>query len=258
MDNKTIFITGAGSGIGREVAKRFADKGWFVGLYDINEQSVKALAEGFGEERCCYGRMDVTKREEVERSLEAFAEVTGGRLDVLYNCAGILRIGHFERVSIQAHIAHINVNLAGLVRVTYAAFPLLAGTSGARVINMSSASADYGTPDFASYSASKFGVRGLTEALNLEWRRHGIHVCDIMPPFVRTPLLKDAPEDLTSIQRLGVRLTPQNVARTVHRAAVGRRKVHWPVGWQYIPLYYLSTVLPTWTRRLVMRWVSGY
>lgn len=255
--NRCILITGAGSGIGRAVAQRFAAAGWLVGAYDIDADAAAATVAALDGDQARSGAMDVTDDVSVASALEDFTTATGGRLDVLFNSAGVLAIGGFADLPLSAHLRHADVNFAGLMRVTHAAFPTLRATPGARVINMSSASADYGVPDFASYSASKFAVRGLTEALNLEWRVHGIHVCDVMPPFVRTPMLDGEPEP-TSLRRLGVRLTADDVAATVLRAATGRRKPHWPVSAHYKLLYYTGAIVPTWLKRLIMRLVSGY
>ncbi|MCB0306565.1 MAG: SDR family NAD(P)-dependent oxidoreductase, partial [Calditrichaeota bacterium] len=109
---------------------------------------------------------------------------------------------------------------------------------------------------FASYSASKFAVRGLTEALNIEWRRHGIVVSDIMPPFVNTPMIQNGPAS-KSFERMGIRLRPEQVAEVVWKAARGN-KVHYPVGLQFKLLNALSAVSPDWLTRRVMRWIGGY
>lgn len=259
MTDKSIFITGAASGIGRATARCFARAGWRVGAFDVDLAGVRALADEFDPGTVVAGTMDVTDNASVEAALADFADAAGPRLDVLFNCAGVLTIGAFETLPLADHMRHADVNFAGLMRVTHAAFAYLRDSPDARVINMSSASADYGTPDFASYSATKFAVRGLTEALNLEWRRHDIHVCDVMPPFVRTAMLADAPADLTSIKRLGIKLEADDVAAVVYRAATGgRRRIHWPVSGQYKLIYYLGQVLPAWFKRGVIRLLTGY
>ena len=74
------------------------------------------------------------------------------------------------------------------------------------VINLSSITALYGTPHFASYSASKFAIKGLTEALNLEWQNYDIRVCDIMPPFINTPMFYHQGEGLPIMEKLGLEL----------------------------------------------------
>ena len=253
MTQKSIFITGAGSGIGLATAQRFLQAGWFVGAFDLNVEGVQALADQHGEGKVYADVIDVTDDDSVSAAITAFTAATSGPMDVLFNSAGVLQIGPFADVPLDKHLWHMNVNFGGIMRVSLAALPALKATSGARVINMSSASADYGTPDFASYSATKFAVRGLTEALNLEWQPQDIHVCDVMPPFVRTAMLADKPDNVSSIERLGVRLTPEQVADSVWQAATGRKKVHWPVGSQFKLLYYSGQILPTWVKRLVIR-----
>jgi len=167
---KSIFITGAGSGIGRETARLFAGKGWFVGAGDRDEVALRSLAGELGQEVCATFLMDVTDEASVTHALESFAQHTGGRMDVLHNNAGVLRVGGFETLTMAEHRAIIEVNVIGMMAVLHGAFPYLKATPGAQVVNMSSASAAYGIPDFASYSASKHGVRAMTEALDIEWR----------------------------------------------------------------------------------------
>jgi short-subunit dehydrogenase len=109
----------------------------------------------------------------------------------------------------------------------YYALPYLKQTAGARIINMSSASAIYGVPDMAVYSATKHALSALTEALDIELEKHDITVCDIKPPYVNTPLL-DSSKKIYSIDRLGVNLQPGTIAKTVWKTA-HRNKLHWKV-----------------------------
>jgi len=85
-DRKNIFVTGAASGIGRETARFFARQGWFVGIFDVNEEGLRALQSEIGENNCCLGRMDVTDPESVKKSVEAFTEQTGGRMGAVQQC----------------------------------------------------------------------------------------------------------------------------------------------------------------------------
>ena len=87
---------------------------------------------------------------------------------------------------------------------------------------MSSLSSEYGVPSEAVYSASKFFVRGLTEAMNIEWERHGIHVSDVMPNFVRTPMMEGVTGKL--VDSVGIHLTAEDVVRAIWRAASDRRR----------------------------------
>ena len=101
----------------------------------------------------------------VQAALKDFAAEHGGQLRLLFNCAGVLRFGHFESIELAEHARILQINVLGLLQMIHAAFPYLKATANAQVINMGSASGLYGTPHMASYSASKFAVRGLTEAL---------------------------------------------------------------------------------------------
>ncbi|MOA29466.1 3-alpha-(or 20-beta)-hydroxysteroid dehydrogenase [compost metagenome] len=139
--------------------------------------------------------------------------------------------------------------------MTHAAFPYLQATPGAQVINMGSASGLYGTPHMVSYSASKFAVRGLTEALELEWRRHGIRVGDLMPPFVRTPMVDSQTFEPPALRRLGVRLRAEDIAAAVWRQAE-QPLVHRPVHWLFKLMYWSGQVSPPWVSRAIMGWLS--
>lgn len=175
---------------------------------------------------------------------------------MLFNNAGLLFTGPFEDIPPEQNAAMIAVNLTALVNLTRAAFPWLRDTPDARVISMSSASSTYGVPELAVYSATKHAVRALTEALEIEWAPHGIRVCDVVPPYVDTPMISGA-RRVRSMETLGVELTPEQVAGTVWEAAHGEG-LHWPVGRSYQVLHALQGVTPpALTRRLVKRF-TGY
>ncbi len=185
MDN--ILITGAASGIGAATARLFHARGWKVGLLDINHVALASLAAELG--GVWHAELDVTDPAAVQAVLADFTALHHGQLRLLFNCAGILQCGNFEQIDIAEHARIMQINVIGLLNMTHAAFPYLQATPNAQVINMGSASGLYGVPHLASYSASKFAVHGLTEALELEWRQHDIRVGDLMPPFVRTPMV---------------------------------------------------------------------
>src|SRR4051794_38040098 len=92
---QSIFITGAASGMGRETARLFHSKGWFVGGYDVNDEGLAALRAELGPEDCVVRKLDVTDRADYRAALAEFGEATGGRMDILYNNAGIGRGGPF-------------------------------------------------------------------------------------------------------------------------------------------------------------------
>ena len=256
MEQPTLFVTGAASGIGETVARRFVRDGWFVGLYDRDADGLQRVHDELGPDNACSLVVDITNDEEVEAAVNHFNHATGGRLDLLFNCAGVLKIGRFEMMD-PADLRHvIDVNLTGMMLVTRQAFPLLKATSGARIISMASASAVYGTPELATYSATKAGVRTFTQALNLEWAHYDIYVCDIVPPYVDSPITRKAMRS-TSMDRIDIDLTPDDVADVVEQA-VSENRIHWPVGKQFAWLYRVSEVLPSNVVRLLMRYASGF
>ena len=240
------FITGAASGIGRATARLFAARGWTVGLADRDGSSLALLADELGPEASMAFCCDVTDADALARALESFCGGADGRLELL--------VGPFEEMPPSAHREMIAVNARGVVEALLAAFPMLRAAQG-RVVNLSSASASYGSPDFATYSASKMFVRGLSEALDVEWRRHGIRIACVMPAFVDTPMI--AGWHSVSMQKLGVQLSAEHLAEIVWKAAHSRRLM-WHVGWRYRLLRLVVEPLPRAFKRAMMRWVSGY
>jgi short-subunit dehydrogenase len=247
------FITGAASGIGRATARLFAARGWRVGLADRDAAGLATLVAELGPEAAESFCVDVTDATALGEALQRFSGDEGA-LDLLVNNAGVLHIGPFEDTAPAVHRQLIDVNARGVLEALLAAFPMLR-RGGGRVVNLASASAVYGSPDYATYSATKMFVRGLSEALDIEWRRHGIRVACVMPAFVATPMI--AGRRSGSMERLGVQLSAEDVAEVIWRAAHGRRFL-WHVGWRYRILQALSGPLPGGVKRAMMRWVSGY
>ena len=252
---KTAFITGAASGIGLATARRFAKEGWFVGLYDINGEAIESLLSGGGFPLACGSVCDVASLESVQRAVAHFAEAAGGRMDVLINNAGVLTAGHFEAIDPGAHEAMIRVNVLGLTQVAQAAFPLLRDTAGSTLLNLCSVSSVHGVPLLAVYSASKFYVNGLTQALSIEWAEHGIRVLSIKPPFVGTTMVAGMPAQL--MKSFTVDLTPEQVADAIMRALAGSRDSYL-LGIKARALGFLAKVLPASLGRRIVKFVTGY
>ena len=201
--------------------------------------------------------MDVTDKDEVSRVLAEFAAEHGGSFDLLLNNAGVAFLGDFEALTLEQHELVTGVNVNGVLNCTYLAFPYLSKAHAAKVINMCSLSAEYGLPSEATYSASKFWVRGFTEAMNIEWERHGIHVCDIMPNFVATPMMDVAPTDI--VNSVGIKLTADDVADTIMKAAEDRARVHWVVDTTKATiLRAISNNSPAPIRRRLIKKLAGY
>ena len=218
---KTLFITGAANGIGLATAKHFADQGWFVGLYDIDSEGLEALLDSGDFPDACALYCDVTRRDSIEEAFAHFSGHTDGRLDLLVNNAGVLASGKFEDIDPAAHDLIAEVNVKGVTAVAQAAFPLLKQTPGATMVNLCSASSIHGLPLLAVYSASKFYVNGLTEALSIEWAKHDIRVTAVKPPLINTKMGHALSPELT--KKLSVDMEPEEVAAAIQRAAKGKR-----------------------------------
>lgn len=250
----SVFITGAASGIGRACALRFARAGWRLGLADRDGAALESVVTELGAVPVQSYGLDVGDGEAVRQALADFC--TGQPLNALVNNAGILSVGKFSELPLQRHQQIIDVNVKGVIHCAHAAFPYLRAAQGV-LINMSSASAIFGTPDFASYSASKFAVRGLTEALASEWKSEGVAVCDVLPPFVDTPMLAPHRSSSKLFASMGVRLRAQDVAEAVFRCTTQRR-VHNPLTGSVRLFYSLANVAPVWLQQRLMRALSGH
>lgn len=237
---KAIFITGGGSGIGRATAQRFAREGWFIGLADVNAAGLAETAALLPSGRSSTHLMDVRDRAAWASALADFAKASGDRLDVLFNNAGIGLGGQFPDLAPDQAERMIAINFTGVVNGIYAALPLLEKTPGAAILNTASAAAIFGSPGLAVYSATKFAVRGLTEALDLEFAERGfdgagIKVRSLMPSFIDTPLLDVTVSGTNSTSRervraAGLEFTPVEQVADGAWDAVHGGKVHTVIG----------------------------
>ncbi len=249
-----IFITGGGSGIGRAVARHFAARGWRVGLADINRAGLDETAALMDAATTTTHMMDVCDRDQWAAALGEFARASGGRMDVLFNNAGIGTGGHFPDVTPADADRVIAINFGGVVNGIYAALPLLTATPGAVILNTGSASGYYGSAGLAVYSATKFAVRALTEALDVEFARYDIRVRSLMPSFIDTPLLDTVPGKTNRPIRAqlggaGLEITPVAEVAAAAWDAVHGTRLHTPVGPTARQLAFWSRWLPAMVRR---------
>ena len=236
-DTKAIFITGGGSGIGRAVAQYFGERGWFVGLGDIDSEGMRATALLLPDDRSFCHKFDVRDRAAWDTALEAFSEASGGRIDVMFNNAGIPIGGSLSENSVDEIERCLDINLKGVLFGAQAALPYLQKTApGSCLLNTASAAGIYGTGGASVYSATKFGVRAVTESLDAEWDEFGINVRSLMPSFIDTPLLEHAPNAGTNsairenVKQAGLEITPVIEVAEAAWNAVHANKLHTLVG----------------------------
>ena len=246
-DRKAIFITGAASGMGLETARLFAGQGWFVGGVDVNAAGLARLRDEIGAAHCHVQLLDVTDREAYRAALDAFAAASGGRMDVLYNNAGIGRGGPFADQPWEDVLAVVQVNLIGVLTGIHLAIPMLKATPGSMCFTTSSSSATYGMPMIAVYSATKHAVKGLTEALAIELKPYGIRVADVLPALIDTPILPEGAAAAAPKTGVFRAIPPREVAETVWEAYHSDR-LHWYVPRELVALDHMATLEPERTR----------
>ncbi|MGC4962507.1 SDR family oxidoreductase [Gordonia sp. DT218] len=253
----SIFISGGASGIGLATAERFDREGWTVGVYDVSDDAlskVQANHPGW-----IVGKLDVRDHVQWAEALADFTSHTDGRLDVLDNNAGILVEGPLHEISPDAVRRQIDIDALGVALGAQAAFPYLKATPGAHLVNIASASAIYGQPGIATYSAAKFFVGGLTEALELEWEQDDIRVVGIWPLWAKTAL---ADNDAKSTKTLGVRITPEQVAEKVWESVHPTRqdkllhRTSYSVGAQTLFLGNAAKFIPNFLNRAVNKFIA--
>ncbi|HEN8800907.1 SDR family oxidoreductase [Pseudomonas sp. CM25] len=188
MQNR-IMITGAGSGLGREIALRWAREGWRLALADVNDaglgetlEQVRALGgEGFVQ------RCDVRDYSQLTALAQACDEKFGG-IDVIVNNAGVASGGFFAELSLEDWDWQIAVNLMGVVKGCKAFLPLLERSKG-RIINIASMAALMQGPGMSNYNVAKAGVLALSESLLVELQQLEVAVHVVCPSFFQTNLL---------------------------------------------------------------------
>jgi NAD(P)-dependent dehydrogenase (short-subunit alcohol dehydrogenase family) len=180
LNDRVALTTGSGSGIGRAIANRLAGEGMSVAMLDRDGAAAQAAAskiDGFAV------TADVTSEDEVGRGVEAVL-TRFGQIDVLVNNAGIAWMGPALEMPLDALRAMLRVNVEGVFIVSRVVLPHMMMRRSGSVVNLASWAGKTGNAHFAGYSASKFAVIGLTQALAREMAPHGIRVNAVCPGIV--------------------------------------------------------------------------
>lgn len=225
LDGKSALITGAGSGLGRAMARRFAAEGARVLVTDVNEAAAVETVELIGGapgERAAARHLDVSSEEDVAA---AVGDVLArwGRLDIVVANAGIGTPGFLANTSLKDWDRVMAINLSGVFLCAKHAIPAMRTTGGGVILTTASVAGLQGTPHLGAYGASKAGVVQLTQTIALEGARFGIRANAICPVWADTPMISEfvagaraEPEQirarLTAQIPLGRMATPEDIA----------------------------------------------
>lgn len=257
QDTKTVFITGASSGIGLATARLFQDKGWNVVATMRSPEKAEALMKN---ERTLVLRLDVTDLGSIRSALkEAIARF--GSVDVLVNNAGYGLVGPFEASTPEQVQRQINTNVIGLMNVTREFIPLFRERRNGIIVNVSSMGGRITFPLYSVYHATKWAVEGFSEALVYELEPFNVRVKIIEPGAIKTDFY-DRSQDLMTkpgltaydsfvakamakVQQTGATAPgPDVVAMTIFRAATdGSWRLRYPVN--SASILWLRRFLPT-------------
>jgi NAD(P)-dependent dehydrogenase (short-subunit alcohol dehydrogenase family) len=233
---KRCFITGAASGIGRATALRLAGLGAELYLTDRNADGLAqtvADARALGAQVPEYRALDISNYDDVA-SFAADIHAEHPSMDIVMNIAGVSAWGTVDRLTHEQWTKMVAINLMGPIHVIESFLPpMVAARRGGHLVNVSSAAGLIGLPWHAAYSASKFGLRGLSEVLRFDLARYRIGVSVVVPGAVRTPLVntveiagvdRDDPQVSRWVDRFsGHAVTPEKAADKILAGVVKNR-----------------------------------
>ncbi|HVG34607.1 MAG TPA: SDR family NAD(P)-dependent oxidoreductase [Pyrinomonadaceae bacterium] len=266
LKGRTSVITGAGGGIGRAIAASLARRGCHLALADVDEAGMSGTAGLVRDYRVrvtCH-RLDVADRDAVANFPSLVAALHPG-VDILVNNAGVALGGTFEQVSEEDFQWLFEINFWGVVRMTRAFLPLLRASGDARVVNLSSVFGLVAPPEQAAYAASKFAVRGFSEALRHELEGSGVGVTVVHPGGVATFISEKArvPAGVSMEEvarrreqfRKLLRLPPEVAGETIVRG-IERRQARILVGSDAKFLSAIARLLPVSYWKVLARQVA--
>jgi len=198
LDGKVALITGGARGMGKAHARHFVAEGAKVLLGDLLDDKGKALADELGADNCRYLHQDVTSEEDWAVAVRAATD-TFGKLNVLVNNAGILLNKKIAEMSLAEFRKVIDVNLIGEWLGVKSAIEPMTAAGGGSIVNISSVEGFHGAAGMSAYSASKFGVRGVTRSAAQELGKLGIRVNSVHPGGIMTTMTATAFETFTDI-----------------------------------------------------------
>lgn len=222
IKDKVVVITGASSGIGEATAKLLAQKGAKVVIGARREEKLAAIAQEIGE-NVAYKVTDVSKREDVKALIDMAVEKFG-RVDVLYNNAGVMPQGNLSDREYDKWQQMLDINIMGVLNGIGEVLPIMQAQKDGLIISTDSVAGHVVYPASAVYNGTKYAVRAIMEGLRQEEKNNGIRSTIVSPGAVKTELVNTIGNDnvLQGVQQLmdapeekALALNPEDVARAV-------------------------------------------
>lgn len=262
--NKVVVITGAGSGIGRELAIQFSKRGAVLALNDWKADQLNETFEALPKNaQGLQSAFDVGNREAVE----AFAKQCKtqlGKVDIVVNNAGMsVRQMPIIYSELEQYEKVLQVNLYGVIYGSLAFLPYLREQEGSSLVNVSSVFGLMGFPGSAPYNVSKFGVRGFTETLRVEMKDTSLHVACVHPGGIRTNIAKNVEIDDPKEKEQFVKFFEKQAPTTAAQAAatiikgIERKKVRILIGKDARFIDKMTRLLPSSYEKILVRWLKS-
>lgn len=227
--DKIALVTGGSSGIGLAVARSLAARGahvWVLARREKELQNAVEAARCSADQRCGAVTADVSDWEQVVSAVSQIEEKVGVP-DLVINSAGVAHPGYFQELDLKIFHWMMDVNYFGTVHITKAVLPGMLARGSGHIVNISSGAGFLGFFGYTAYGASKFAVRGFSDALRAELKPLGINVSIVFPPDVDTPQLaydiKARPPEIKTLLGSAGLMTPEAVAETIIRQVSRRR-----------------------------------
>lgn len=203
MSKQVVFVTGAASGIGKQIGETFLKEGKIVVFSDINQEKLEAVVDEYTTKGWAADSVlcDVTNEEAINKAIDYTVE-KHGRLDILVNNAGLQHVAMIEDFPTAKYEFMLKVMLTAPFIAIKRAFPTMKKQGFGRVINMASINGVIGFAGKAAYNSAKHGLIGLTKVAALEAADLGITVNAICPGYVDTPLVRGQFEDLSKTRKI--------------------------------------------------------
>ncbi len=259
LKNRVAIITGAASGIGRALGAELAQRGATVVMADVQKEMLGEVVASITQEglKAEAATLDVTDAEAV-RALVGDTAAAHGRLDFMFNNAGIAVGGEVRDCALDDWRCVLDVNLFGVIHGVAAAYPLMVKQGFGHIVNTASIEGLVPFPNTVSYAASKFGVVGLSSALRIEGADLGVKVSVVCPGYIKTPIFQNSKmikldrEKLlaTLPERFGI--TPEKCAKEILRGVERNQAIIVVTGFAKI-LWWLYRIHPGILHRIMRR-----